>query len=95
MDKFDRERFADAYRALADVFERDRPHDNTEDQLPYLLGDLMKRIFVGSQYDPPDEILEASAVTMRSGSDKERHAMAERLRRHADHLDELANQESG
>ncbi len=95
MDKFDREHFAQAYRALAEIFARQRTPDEVEDHIPFLLGDMARRIFVGSQYDPPDEILEATASVMRSGDDRQRKALADRLLRHADHLDEISAAEDG
>ncbi len=89
MDNFDRDRYASAYRLLAEILERNRPADPVEGHMSYILGDLTRRVFVGSQFDPPDEILEQTAQVMRSGSDEARKKMADRLRRHAIHLDEL------
>ncbi len=89
MDSFDRQRFAAAYRTLAEILERQRPADPVEGHLSYILGDLARRVFVGSQFDPPDEILEQTALIVRNGSDEDRKRMARRLREHAEHLDEL------
>ena len=91
MDNFDRERYASVYRALAAVIERDRPTDREECHLSYVLGDLARRIFVGGQYMPPDELLEEVAQLIRTGKPKELKAMAHQLREHANHLDELSD----
>ncbi len=89
MDSFDSQRFAAAYRTLAEILERQRPADPVEGHLSYILGDLARRVFVGSQFDPPDEILEQTALIVRNGSDEDRKRMARRLREHAEHLDEF------
>lgn len=91
MDPFDRERYASAYRALAEILERDRSADHQEHQLAYALGDMTRRIFVGSQYLPPDELLEEVAQVLRTAEPEHLHEMAQRLRDHAQHLDELGN----
>jgi hypothetical protein len=90
MDTIDREKFSAAYQILADVFERDRSADQVEGHLSYILGDLMRRVFVGSEFTPPDEILEMAANVLRSGDAKARKEMAHRLRRNAAHLDQLS-----
>ena len=93
MDKIDRDRFAAVYRLLADVLQRERPTDSMETHIPFILGDLTRRIFVGTQFDPPDEVLEMAAEILRSGDDKQRKTMAKRLRDHAVHLDDLSEHE--
>lgn len=89
MDTFDRDRFASVYRLLAEILERERPADATEEHLSFVLGDLARRVFVGTEFVPPDEILEQTSVVIRSGDNDERHALACRLRSHAEHLDKL------
>lgn len=89
MDRFDCDRYATAYRTLAEILERDRVADREEHHLSYVLGDLTRRIFVGSQYLPPDELLEEVAHVLRSGEPEHLEKMAKRLRDHARHLDEL------
>jgi len=93
MDKIDRDRFADAYRILADVLQRERSGDSVEGHIPFILGDLTRRVFVGTQFDPPDEVLERTAEILRSGNEKQRKSMAQRLRDHADYLDQLSERE--
>ena len=93
MEKADRDRFAAAYRLLADVLQRERSIDSVDTKVPFLLGDLTRRVFVGTQFDPPDEILEMTAEILRSGDEKQRKSMAQRLRDHADHLDEVSEDE--
>lgn len=89
MDAFDRDRYATVYRLLAEILERDRPPDSAEEHLPFILGDLARRVFVGTEFEPPDEILEQASDVIRSGDNDQRHALAHRLRSHADHLDQL------
>jgi len=89
MDQFDRQHYASAYRALAEIFQRDRPADREENHLSFVLGDLTRRIFVGTKYLPPDELFEEVAHLLRTGKPEDLKAMAERLREHAKHLDEL------
>ena len=91
MDSFDRHRYALVYRALAEVFERDRPADREENHLSYVLGSLASRIFVGTRYLPPDDLLEEAAQIIRTGNHDQLKAMAQRLREHALHLDELTD----
>ena len=64
--------------------------DRDEDHLSYVLGDLTRRIFVGTQFVPPDELLEEVAETLRDGKPAHLHKMAIRLRDHARHLEEVA-----
>lgn len=89
MDKFDGDRFASVYRLLAEILERERPADATEEHLSFILGDLARRVFVGTEFQPPDEILEQTSAVLRAGDNDERHALARRLRSHAEHLDQL------
>ena len=91
MDHFDGKRYAAAYRALAEILERDRSAEHEEHHLSYALGDLTRRIFVGSKYLPPDEILEEVAQVLRTGEPEHLDKMAKRLRDHAQHLDELTD----
>ncbi len=88
MDKVDRDKFSEVYRLLAEVLQRERT-DRVESHMPFILGDLTRRIFVGTQFDPPDEVLEMTAEVLRTGDEKQRKSMAQRLRDHAEHLDEL------
>ena len=89
MDQYDRERYATTYRSLAEVFERARAIEPQEHHFSFVLGELTRRIFVGSAYLPPDELLEEAAHVLRSGDEAARQEMAKRLREHAKHLDEL------
>lgn len=94
MDNLDRQHFATVYRSLAKVFERERPVDSVEDHLSFVLGNLARRIFVGTKYLPPDELLEAVVKVLRSGNPDELQHMAEKLNDHAQHLEELADESS-
>ena len=89
MDQFDREQYASVYRALAEILDRDRSADHPDHQLAYALGDMTRRIFVGSPYLPPDELLAEVALVLRTAEPEHLHEMAQRLRDHAQHLDEL------
>ncbi|REK11469.1 MAG: hypothetical protein DWQ37_14400 [Planctomycetota bacterium] len=89
MDKFDRERYAAVYRELAEVLARERPADRAENHLSYNLGELAARVFVGSEFLPPDELLEQVAQVLRSGERDQEQAMAKRLSEHARHLDQI------
>lgn len=91
MDRFDRQRYSSVYLALADVLERDRAANRDENQLSFALGDLARRVFVGTQYLPPDELLEEVVELIRTGEHEELKAMAKRLRDHAAHLDEITD----
>ena len=91
MDRFDSQRYASIYRTLAEVLERERPADREENRLSYVLGDLTRRIFVGTQYVPPDELLEEVVHLIRTGQQSDVKSMAQRLRDHADHLDDIAD----
>ena len=93
MDQFDRQQYAAAYRTLAEILDRDRSADDQEHQLAYVLGDITRRIFVGSQFLPPDELLEEVAQVLRVAEPNQLHEMARRLRDHAEHLDELTDNE--
>ncbi len=90
MDAFDRRHYAAAYRALAEILEHERPADQVENHLSYTLGDLARRVFVGSEFLPPDELLEEVVKVLRTGQTPTQQKMATRLREHARHLDELA-----
>jgi hypothetical protein len=89
MDHFDRERYIVIYKMLAEILERDRPRDPQEGHLSFILGDLTRRIFVESNYLPPDELLEETARLLRSGNHKQLQAMAKRLHDHAQHMADL------
>ncbi len=91
MDAFDRRHYASAYRALAEILERERAADRVEDHLSYTLGDLARRVFVGSEFLPPDELLEEVVQVLRADQTDTQQKMATRLREHARHLDELAD----
>lgn len=83
MDSTDRQHFAAAYRALAEVLGRPRPADRPEKHLSYALGDLTGRIFLGAEHLPPDELLAQVVEALRSGDAAAQQALAERLREHA------------
>jgi hypothetical protein len=87
LDKYDCDKFAAVYRLLADILEREPPADRTQEHMSYRLGDLAGRLFIGTPYDPPDEVLEATATTLRGASEEDRRKLARRLRENADHLD--------
>lgn len=91
MDSFDRQRFASVYRLLAEVLEHDRAAGQTE-HLSHTLGDLARRVFVGTEYDPPDELLEQAALAIRKGDAQQLQQLAQRLRRHAEHLEGWTSQ---
>jgi hypothetical protein len=86
---FDRERYIAIYKMLAEILERDRPRDPQEHHLSFVLGDLARRIFVESNYLPPDELLEKTARLLGSGDREQLKAMAQRLHDHAQHLADL------
>ena len=86
MDHFDRERYITVYKMLAEILERDRPNDPEEHHFSHVLGDLARRVFVGSEYLPPDELLEETAEILRSSDRRQVQAMARRLRDHTRHL---------
>ena len=87
MDQSDAKAYSQVFGLLAEVLERPRPDDD-ERGVSFALGDLARRVFVGSKYDPPDELLEQVAHAIRSGEETERQNVAERLREHAAHLSE-------
>ncbi len=89
MDQYDRQRYASVYRLLAEILGRERPADRHENHLSYSLGDLTARVFVGSPYLPPDELLESVAQILRGGELDKWTSMARRLQEHARHLEEL------
>ena len=89
MDHFDRERYISIYKMLAEILERDRPQDPEEHHLSYVLGDLARRIFVESNFLPPDELLEETARLLRTGDREQLRAMSRRLHDHAQHLADL------
>lgn len=86
MDHFDRQRYITVYKMLAEILERDRPIDSEQHHLSYVLGDLARRVFVGSEFLPPDELLEETASMLRSNDRRQVQAMARRLREHTRHL---------
>lgn len=90
MDSFDGQRYAAVYNTLAEILERERPADRDESHLSYVLGDLARRVFVGTQFLPPDELLEEVVEALRTGKPEHLRSMAHQLRDHAKHLDELA-----
>lgn len=92
MDNFDRQHFATVYRSLAQILERDRPADPVEDHLSFVLGNLTRRIFVGTQFLPPDELLEEVVNLLRTGQSDQLRQMAKKLNNHAQHLEELAEE---
>jgi len=85
MDKFDAEKYAAVYSLLAEVLERERPAENDRG-MSFALGDIARRVFVGTKFDPPDELLEEVAHAIRSGEEAERTRLSTRLREHAEHL---------
>ncbi|MEO8493734.1 MAG: hypothetical protein ABI614_01585 [Planctomycetota bacterium] len=89
MDQFDSQRYASVYRTLAEILERERPADRDENDLSYVLGDLARRVFVGSHFLPPDDLLEEVAKVLRTAKPEHLQIMARRLRDHATHLDEV------
>ncbi len=91
MDQFDRERFASVYRTLAEILERERHVDRMEDHLSFVLGDLARRVFVGAKFLPPDDLLEEVAELLRSGKPEQLQQMGNRLREHAQHLDDVTD----
>jgi hypothetical protein len=90
MDNYDSRRYASVYNTLAEILERERPADREESHLSYVLGDLARRVFVGTQFLPPDELLEEVVEALRTGKPEHLQGMAQQLRDHARHLDELA-----
>jgi hypothetical protein len=91
MDSTDRQQFAAAFRALAEVLSRPRPADRPENHLSYALGDLTGRIFLGAEHLPPDELLAQVVEALRSGNPTDQQALAERLREHASLLENVAD----
>jgi len=89
MDHFDRQRYITVYTTLAEILERERPSDEESHHLSHVLGDLARRVFVGTEHLPPDELLEETAKTLRSNDHGHVEAMARRLRDHARHLTAL------
>ena len=85
MDKSDAEKYATVFALLAEVLERPRPVEE-ERGMSFALGDLARRLFVGTKFNPPDELLEEVAHAIRSGEAPERARVAARLREHAQHL---------
>lgn len=94
MDPFQRDRFAAIYRLLADVLEHGPTASSESGHLSYMLGNLTRRVFVGSRIDPPDEILEQVAKLLRSNDPEPFPAMAKRLRAHADVIEQLSAEPS-
>lgn len=87
MDQPDRARYAAVYRMLAEILERDRSAEGNQGQLSHALGNLARRIFVGTEQDPPDELLEQAADAIRLSDPSLAPELARRLRRNADLLD--------
>lgn len=85
MDKYDAEKYAAVYDLLADVLERKRQNKDGHG-MSFALGDLARRVFVGTKYDPPDELLEEVVHAIRNGQEAERIGLAARLREHSEHL---------
>ncbi len=84
MDKHDCELYARVYRLLADILTRERPAD--EQHLSFILGDSARRVFVGTEFTAPDDILEETSHVIRAGDHASRQEAARRLREHAAHL---------
>ncbi len=91
MDSTDRQHYATAYRALAEVLGRPRLADRPENHLSYALGDLAGRIFLGADHLPPDELLAQVVEAIRSGELADQQSVAERLREHAKLLESIAD----
>ncbi len=89
MDQFDSQRYASVYRTLAEILERERPDGRDENDLSYVLGDLTRRVFVGTHFLPPDELLEEVVKALRTFNSEHFDSLARRLREHAEHLDEV------
>ncbi len=89
MDQFDRQHYASVYRTLAEIFERERPAHRDENDLSYVLGHLTRRVFIGTHYLPPDELLEEVVKALRTFNSEHFESLARRLREHAKHLDEI------
>src|SRR5688572_18123375 len=87
MDHSDRARYAAVYRLLAEILERDRSAQDHQGQLSHALGNLARRIFVGTEHDPPDELLQQAAEAIRLGDPGVAPELARRLRRNADLLE--------
>ena len=87
MDSFDREKFASVYRLLAEVMDHDRAAGEPEGKLSFGLGDVLRRVFLGSEFLPPDELLEQTSQVMRHGDLHQMKQLAEQLRQHATHLE--------
>ena len=88
MDQPDCEQYAKVYRLLADILVREPPAE--EHHMSFILGDVARRVFIGTPFDPSDEILEETSQVIRTGDAERRDRAAHRLREHADHLDDLA-----
>jgi hypothetical protein len=91
LDAYDRERFSTIYRLLADVLEHESGDDREEERMSYLLGDLAGRLFMGTPYEPPDDVLAAAADILRTGSRGDRTKFAARLREIASLLEKAAS----
>ena len=87
MDQVDRAQYAAVYRLLAEILERHGAADPAQGQLSHALGDLTRRIFVGADHDPPDELLEQTAEAIRQADPAALPELARRLRRNAELLE--------
>ena len=92
MERFDCEKFAAAYRLLAEVLERDLPSDRPEGHISFALGHLTRRIFVSSPFESPDAILEQVVQALRSGDANRRKQVAARLVEYAAYLENSAEE---
>jgi hypothetical protein len=91
LDAYDRERFSAIYRLLAEVLEHERGSDREAGHMPYLLGDLAGRLFIGTPCEPPGDILQAVADILRTGGPDDRTQLAVRLREFAEQLDKIGS----
>jgi hypothetical protein len=89
MDQPNIQAFAHIYRLLVQVLQRESTGDGPEQHVSYRMGDLTGRVLLGTKHVPPDELLEAAARILRSGTPEERHRFAARLEEQARYLDQL------
>jgi len=86
MDAFDRDRYARVYRLLAEVLGRERPPQEHEG-LSYTLGDVFRRVFLATRFDPPGDLLEEVGRVIQTGTPAQLQQIAHRLQEHAEHLE--------
>lgn len=87
MDAFDRDKFAAVYRLLAEILEHDRTQ-HREHGAAFSIGDIMRRVFTGKEFEPPDELLEQVALLLRGEDFSHMRPMAAKLRKHAEKLEQ-------